>query len=71
MPAAPGSLRVLSCAHPLSRFFTMDLARRATWDWIIAELADSQVAGLPDKSDASTFFRAITRRLATRLRGIA
>jgi hypothetical protein len=47
-----------------SRFFTMDLARRATGDWIIVELGDGQVAGLPEGTDATAFFRAIAARVA-------
>jgi hypothetical protein len=53
-----------AAARVQSRFFTMDLARRATGDWVIVELGDGQVAGLPDGTDASGFFRAIAARLA-------
>jgi ATP-grasp domain-containing protein len=54
----------VAAARVQSRFFTMDLARRATGDWIIVELGDGQVAGLPDGTDATGFFRAIVARLA-------
>ena len=34
-----------------SRFFTMDLAKRRNGDWLIVELDDGQVAGLPKNAD--------------------
>lgn len=49
-----------------SRFFTMDLARRRSGDWIIVELGDGQVAGLPDGVDPQSFYRAIASRQAVR-----
>ena len=42
-----------------SRFFTMDLARRRDGDWMIVELGDGQVSGLPRESDADHFYRAL------------
>jgi ATP-grasp domain, R2K clade family 3 len=53
-----------AAARVRSRFFTMDLARRTTGEWIIVELGDGQVAGLRDGADAGAFFRAIGARLA-------
>jgi hypothetical protein len=53
----------VAAARVQSRFFTMDLARRATGDWVIVELGDGQVAGLPDGTDAAAFYRAIAARL--------
>jgi hypothetical protein len=47
-----------------SRFFTMDLARRASGAWVIVELGDGQVAGLPDGADPVGFHRTIAERLA-------
>ncbi len=42
-----------------SRFFTMDLARRRDGDWMIVELGDAQVSGLPRGSDAGRFHGAL------------
>lgn len=53
-----------AAARVQSRFFTMDLARRADGDWIIVELGDGQVAGLPEGADPVAFYRAIAARLA-------
>ena len=44
-----------------SRFFTMDLARRRDGDWMIVELGDGQVSGLPRESDADRFYEALAR----------
>lgn len=46
-----------------SRFFTMDLAKRTSGEWVIVELGDGQVAGLPDNADPVMFHRAIAERL--------
>jgi len=42
-----------------SRFFAADLARTRTGQWVIVELGDGQVSGLP-KSMARDFYRALT-----------
>jgi hypothetical protein len=42
-----------------SRFFTMDIARRRDGDWMIVELGDGQVSGLPSDSDADGFYSAL------------
>jgi hypothetical protein len=42
-----------------SRFFTMDIAKRADGQWMIVELGDAQVAGLPDDANAEEFYAAI------------
>ncbi len=42
-----------------SRFFTMDVAQKVDGDWIIVELGDGQVAGLPDENEAPHFYRAL------------
>lgn len=39
-----------------SRFFTMDIAKKKNGDWIIVELGDGQVAGLPDNADKADFY---------------
>jgi len=46
-----------------SRFFTMDVARRAVdGEWLVVELGDGQVAGLPDDVDVGAFYRALFER---------
>lgn len=47
-----------------SRFFTMDVARRLDGVWMIVELGDGQVAGLPEQVDTGAFYRALAERLA-------
>lgn len=42
-----------------SPFFTMDIARAADGSWVIIELGDAQVAGLPDSADPAVMFRAL------------
>lgn len=42
-----------------SNFFTMDIAKKKSGDWIIMELGDGQVSGLPDNADKGDFYRAV------------
>ena len=42
-----------------SRFYTMDVAQKRDGQWIITELGDAQVAGLPEKANPHTFYEAI------------
>jgi len=42
-----------------SNFFTMDIAARKNGDWIIMELGDGQVSGLPDNADKNAFYKAL------------
>jgi hypothetical protein len=44
-----------------SRFFTMDLARRRDGGWMIVEVGDGQVSGLPREADADRFYEALAR----------
>lgn len=44
-----------------SRFYTMDLARRRDGEWMIVEVGDGQVSGLPRESDADRFYEALAR----------
>lgn len=44
-----------------SRFFPMDVAKRIDGDWMIIELGDAQVAGLPDNADDLGFYRAFSQ----------
>jgi hypothetical protein len=46
-----------------SRFFTMDVAQRRNGDWMIVELGDAQVAGLPDSTHAEKFYAALIAAL--------
>lgn len=39
-----------------SNFFTMDIAKRKDGGWLIVELGDGQVAGLPDNADKAEFY---------------
>jgi hypothetical protein len=45
-----------------SRFFTMDVAQRRGGGWLIVELGDAQVAGLPDHADVDGFYKALLDR---------
>lgn len=42
-----------------SKFFTMDIAKKRNGDWIIMELGDGQVSGLPDNADKGEFYSAV------------
>lgn len=42
-----------------SRFFTMDIAQTTDGEWIVIELGDGQVAGLPERADTHAFYRAL------------
>jgi hypothetical protein len=56
--------RFLSVARKVqSRFFTMDIAERRDGAWLIVELGDGQVAGLPDNAGPTEFYRALKARL--------
>lgn len=53
-------------ANVNSRFFTVDFARLESREWMIVELGDGQVSGLPDGADVKEFYKAIAHRLAVR-----
>ncbi len=42
-----------------SRFFTMDVAQKRSGQWMITELGDAQVAGLPEKANPLAFYQAL------------
>ncbi|MBI1306950.1 MAG: hypothetical protein GC181_10140 [Bacteroidetes bacterium] len=42
-----------------SNFFSMDIARQKNGEFIIIELGDGQVAGLPDKTNRNEFYREL------------
>src|SRR5205823_3673815 len=50
-----------------SRFFTMDVARRRDGGWMIVELGDGQVSGLPREADAERFYSALAERGPTKM----
>ncbi|HZS77694.1 MAG TPA: ATP-grasp domain-containing protein [Ktedonobacteraceae bacterium] len=45
--------------HVQSRFFTMDVAQRKDGNWMIMELGDGQVAGLPERVNVRKFYQQI------------
>lgn len=42
-----------------SHFFTMDIAQKTDGNWIIMELGDGQVAGLPSNADKDEFYHSL------------
>lgn len=42
-----------------SPFFTLDFAERAEGGWLVIELGDAQVAGLPPSAEAGSFYAAL------------
>jgi len=42
-----------------SHFFTMDIAKSQDKGWLIVELGDGQVAGLPDNADVKAFYKLL------------
>ena len=46
-----------------SNFFTMDIAQRENGEWLIVELGDGQVSGLPEKADVEEFYQALKTNL--------
>lgn len=48
-----------------SNFFTMDVAKKKNGDWIIMELGDGQVAGLPDNANKDEFYRMLRINLSS------
>ncbi len=57
--AAPPDLFLDVAAAVRSRFFTMDVARQRDGRWLIIELGDGQVAGLPDSADPVAFYASL------------
>ncbi|MBC8102560.1 MAG: ATP-grasp domain-containing protein, partial [Cytophagales bacterium] len=60
----PPSLRFAGVARQVrSRFFTMDVAQQdADGEWLIVEIGDGQVSGLPEGMDRAAFYDAIRER---------
>ncbi len=46
-----------------SRFFTMDIAKQKNGDWLIVELGDGQVAGLPENVVVHDFYDTLSAQL--------
>lgn len=46
-----------------SNFFTMDVAKTADSRWIVIELGDGQVAGLPDNCDIEEFYAHLANQM--------
>jgi len=42
-----------------SQFFTMDVAKSEEFGWLIVELGDAQVAGLPDNANVKAFYERL------------
>jgi hypothetical protein len=49
-----------------SRFFTMDVAQRKDGEWMIVELGDGQVAGLPENADVEQFYQRLRKAVEGR-----
>jgi hypothetical protein len=47
--------------HVKSNFFTMDIAKTVKGNWIIVELGDGQVSGLPDHANLESFYKEILK----------
>jgi hypothetical protein len=61
--AVPAGLFRETAQSIRSRFFTMDIAKRVDGDWMIVELGDGQVAGLPDHANREHFYRGLQLKL--------
>ncbi|WP_338814493.1 ATP-grasp domain-containing protein [Bernardetia sp. Wsw4-3y2] len=46
-----------------SNFFTMDIAQKIDGEWIIMELGDGQVSGLPDNADKNDFYKNLKKMI--------
>ncbi|WP_025684516.1 ATP-grasp domain-containing protein [Paenibacillus maysiensis] len=49
-----------------SPFFTMDIARTQAGQWIIIELGDGQVSGLPEHTDLEAFYTSLKKAVVNR-----
>ena len=52
-----------------SNFFTMDVAQTKDGEWLIVELGDGQVAGLPERMSADDFYESLKRAAGNRAGG--
>ncbi len=46
-----------------SRFFSMDIAQTTDGKWLVVELGDGQVTGIPDNADAKLFYSSLFAQL--------
>lgn len=46
-----------------SNFFTMDIAKKENGDWIVMELGDGQVSGLPARVNINDFYQKLKERI--------
>ncbi|ASR48892.1 hypothetical protein B4V02_20415 [Paenibacillus kribbensis] len=53
-------------AQVRSPFFTMDIARTQAGQWIIIELGDGQVSGLPEHTDLEAFYTSLKNAVVNR-----
>lgn len=51
------------CQDVKSNFFSCDIAKTTTGDWLIVELGDGQVAGIPELGDANLLYEKLANRL--------
>jgi hypothetical protein len=42
-----------------SNFFTMDIAKKKDGEWMIIELGDGQVSGLPENTNKDDFYESL------------
>ncbi|MBA3471594.1 MAG: ATP-grasp domain-containing protein [Herpetosiphonaceae bacterium] len=59
----PAALFAPLLAQVQSRFFTLDIARQMDGTWLVVELGDAQVAGLPEPLDPTLFYARLVERL--------
>lgn len=60
----PDGQAVLSMVSGVSsRFFTVDFARLDNGAWMVVELGDGQVSGLPDNADVMRFYQSLQESL--------
>jgi hypothetical protein len=69
LSAPPEALFAEQARSIPSRFFTMDIALTVSKEWIIVELGDGQVAGLPERMPIQAFHRALATSLAPKMLG--
>lgn len=56
----PDSEEFIAIAQTIeSIFFTIDIAQKKNGDWLIMELGDGQVTGLPDSTDKNEFYEKL------------
>lgn len=61
-PAKPDTSEFEEIATKIeSHFFSMDIARQKNGEFIIIELGDGQVAGLPDKANKNDFYHKLIK----------